>query len=409
MKAVCWKCIEDEYLKEIVKKEGKPQKCTLCDARRKAFTAEDLAGAVDPIMRKHFAPGEDVKRFGEDDKEWWEQEGDPLDYHLQEVFGQELGFEDDIVAALEEMDPADPRDGDMVFYDSTQDYVSVPIRPHAYFAEWNYVSEDLKHRRRFFSSAASDLFARVFEDVETRKLRNSETGDDEKIVREMPEASLLFRARICRSESFVKDAYKDPMKHVGPPPPEFARAGRMNVDGVVVFYGALDAKTCLAETRPAIGNDLAVIQMRTTKPLRLLDFGRLEQSYKRLSYFQSDFTEEVERGTFLRRLQNLISEPVVPGREMDYLITQTMAEYLGHVYHPKFDGVLFKSVQRDGGTNIVLFQNGEDGFPLTYVDESFELFSTSSVEYEHRKRYVGKYEDGEVWIGYGDSVWDEDD
>ncbi len=183
----------------------------------------------------------------------------------------------------------------------------------------------------------------------------------------------------------------------------------MNVDGVVVFYGALDAKTCLAETRPAIGNDLAVIQMRTTKPLRLLDFGRLEQSYKRLSYFQSDFTEEVERGTFLRRLQNLISEPVVPGREMDYLITQTMAEYLGHVYHPKFDGVLFKSVQRDGGTNIVLFQNGEDGFPLTYVDESFELFSTSSVEYEHRKRYVGKYEDGEVWIGYGDSVWDEDD
>jgi hypothetical protein len=67
------------------------------------------------------AAGEDVKRFGEDDKEWWEQEGDPLDHHLQEVFGQYLGFEDEIVAALEERDPADPRDGDIPFYDRSQD------------------------------------------------------------------------------------------------------------------------------------------------------------------------------------------------------------------------------------------------------------------------------------------------
>lgn len=409
MSAVCWKCLEDEYLKTIIKKKGKRQKCSLCDGTRKAFTAEDLAEAVDPIVREHFAQGEDVKKFGEDDAEWWEQEGDPLDHHLQEVTGQYLGFEDEIVEALEEKDPADERDGDIPFYDSSQNYVSIPIRPYAYYEEWSYVSEDIKHRRRFFSSAASALFARVFEDVETRKSRNRETGNDEKVIFEMPEGSLLFRARICHSQSLTKDAYRDPIKHVGPPPPESARAGRMNVDGVVVFYGALDQQTCLAETRPAIGNDIAVIQMRTTKPLRLLDFGRLEQSYKRLSYFQPDFTEQVERGAFLRRLQNLISQPVVPGREMDYLITQTMAEYLGHVHHPKFDGVLFKSVQRSGGTNVVLFQSGDDGFPLTYVDESFELFSTSSVEYKHRKRYMGKHEDGEVWIGHDDDAWDDED
>ncbi len=409
MSAVCWQCIKDEYLKVIVKNEGKVEKCTLCDRRRKAFTAEDLAEAVDPIMREHFALGEDVKRFGPDDEEWWEQEGDPLDHHLQEVIAQYLGFEDEIVAALEERDPADIQDGGSPFYDSSQDYVPVKIRPYAYYEEWNYVSEDLKHRRRFFSSAASALFARVFEDVETRKSRNRETGDDEKVIFEMPEGSLLFRARICHSESFVKDAYKDPIKHVGPPPPETARAGRMNVEGVVVFYGALDEQTCLAETRPAIGNDTAVIQMRSTKLLRLLDFGRLEQSYKRLSYFQPDFTEQVERGAFLRRLQNLISQPVVPGREMDYLITQTMAEYLGHVHNPRFDGVLFKSVQRSGGTNIVLFQNRDDGFPLAYVDESFHLFSTSSVEYKHRKRYVGKHDNGEVWIGYDHDGWDDED
>src|SRR5207253_918212 len=141
-----------------------------------------------------------------------------------EVIGQYLGFEDEIVSALEEGDPADPRDGDSPFYDGSQDYVEIKIRPHAYYAEWNHVSEDLKHRRRFFSSAASDLFSRVFGDVETRKLRNPDTGEDEKEAFEMPEGSDLFRARICQSESFVKEAYKDPMKHIGPPPSEFARA-----------------------------------------------------------------------------------------------------------------------------------------------------------------------------------------
>ena len=67
-----------------------------------------------------------------------------------------------------------------------------------------------------------------------------------------------------------------------------------------------------------------------------------------------------------------------------------------------FEGVLFKSVPREGGTNIVLFQGQDDRVPLTFVNESFELFSTSSVEYEHRKLYVGKHDDGEVWISYSD-------
>jgi hypothetical protein len=130
---------------------------------------------------------ENVKKFGPDDEEWWEQEGDPLDHHLQDVIGQYLGFEDEIVSALEEGDPADLRDGEIAFYDSTQDYVPVKIRPYAYVADWNHVSEDLKHRRRFFSSAAADLFSRVFEDVETRKSRNRrDSEDDERVIFEMP-------------------------------------------------------------------------------------------------------------------------------------------------------------------------------------------------------------------------------
>src|SRR6202035_2572480 len=112
------------------------------------------------------------------------------------------------------------------------------------------------------------------------------------------------------------------------PPADQARAGRMNVEGVVVFYGATDSETCVAEMRPALGGDTALIALQTTRPVRLLDFTRLEKSHNEgLSYFQPNFTAEVERLAFLRRLHTLISQPVVPGRESDYLITQTMAEY----------------------------------------------------------------------------------
>src|SRR5258708_5926999 len=108
--------------------------------------------------------------------------------------------------------------------------------------------------------------------------------------------------------------------------------------------------------RPALGGDTAVIELQTTKPLRVLDFTRLQEPHgEGLSYFQPDFTAEVERRAFLLRLHTLISQPVVPGREADYLITQTMAEYLAHVHQEPFGGILFKSVQRAGGVNVVLF------------------------------------------------------
>jgi len=71
----------------------------------------------------------------------------------------------------------------------------------------------------------------------------------------------------------------------------------MNADGVVIFYGATDQDTSLAEMRPPLGGDSAVITLRTTKTLRMLDFKRLQTAYggEPLSYFQPDFTEQVEK------------------------------------------------------------------------------------------------------------------
>ncbi len=402
--AVCWRCIEDEYLKKIVQEKGEPEECSLCHGdRENAVTAEGLAEILDPVVRENFAQGPVEPSIGEgdDDRVYYEQKGDPLSFHLQDVIGQFLGFEEEVVRALVRNEDVWPQDGEEAFFDGSQDYVPIPVRPQSYHEEWNFVTEDLKHRRRFFSSAAASLFRGLLEGVEEMPWWNSETRAEERVVWELPAGSKLFRARIWPSALTVIEASKDPLKHIGPPSPSEARAGRMNVDGVVAFYGAMDCKTCLAEVRPALGNDTAVITLSTTKSLRLLDFTRLEKSHRKLSYFQPDFAKQCEKGAFLRQLQNLISQPVVPGREQEYLITQTMAEYLAHVHATPFEGVLYKSVQRSGGINIVLFSDPNGEFPLEYLDKTFKIFSTESIQYTHEERRFGLRDEDIIWFDRG--------
>jgi hypothetical protein len=411
MSEVCWKCIEDVYLRERVKREGERLKCSVCRKTRKAFSVERLGEELAPILRQHIKLGREILTSDDNDHTYYEQQGDPLSHFVQEVLGQYFDFNEEIVDAVVSAEHVDVAGGGIPFFDSAADYESTPISLHAYYDEWNFVLQELKHSRRFFNSAAQSLFGRLFHGVETMKSFSSGAQPNESVVWALPEGSKLYRARRCDSFPQLNEFHAQPFEKCGPPPPNRARAGRMNVEGVAVFYGATDRETCLAEMRPAIGGDTAVIELQTTKSLRMLDFTRLQKSYGQgLSYFQSNFTEEAERLAFLRRLHTLISQPVVPGREEDYLITQTLAEYLAHVHQEPFDGLLFKSVQRDGGTNVVLFAYrdeetpGKRTFPLTYVDGSLKLFATKKIEYEHTQRHFME-DEGKLAPDYD---WDED-
>jgi len=409
MSAVCWKCVEDVYLSKRIKKEGEPLKCSVCGKKRKSFSVEELGEVLRPILRGQIKEGEDVPKIDESDHTYYEQQGDPLSHWVQEILGQYFNFNEEIVDAVVDSEHVDEADGEIRFFDSAASYESIPTSLHAYYSQWEFVLDELKHSRRFFSSSAKTLFDELFDGIETMK-SFGENNKDETVVWTLPEGSKLYRARTCESSSRLNEFHAHPMKNVGPPPPAQARAGRMNVEGVTVFYGGRDADTCLAEMRPALGGDTVVIELQTTKALRVLDFTRLQKSHgEGLSYFQPNFNSEVERLAFLRRLHRLISQPVVPGHESDYLITQTLAEYLAH--EDPFDGILFKSVQRAGGVNIVLFRERGKGdpdrpcFPLKYVDGSFKLFRTKTIQYKHKERRL--YVDGgKVSLAYDE---EEDD
>lgn len=412
--AICFECIEDFYLKEIVKNDGEPLQCSVCNEEsHNAITVEDLGKRMEPIMRQHFSQGPFRTMLGEDDSKWDEQEGDSLSWAVQVVLGQSFSFEDEIIGAVMEAEGCWPADGDECFWDDTSLYVENRVNCEHYFHQWNQTLNELKYGRRFFSSTAQTLFSKLFDGIENLKVRNRKKSHP--VIRYLPTGTRLYRSRICTSQSMRRDISSDPFKHVGPPPKDCARPGRMNPEGVVMFYGAREESTCLAEIRPALGNEIAIITLETTQPLRLLDFSRLEraQNVKVLSYFQPDFSEQVEKHHFLRHIHRLISQHVVPGRESDYLITQTMAEYLAHVYHKPFDGILFASSQHGKGANVVLFAEANlltnstaEAFRLSYVQNSIRFFATESIKYKHNEL--------KVWVINGEPEiisedWDEND
>ena len=64
-----------------------------------------------------------------------------------------------------------------------------------------------------------------------------------------------------------------------------------------------------------------------------------------------------------------ISAPVLPHNEaLDYLPTQMIAEYLAEKHESKLDGIIFESVQHEGGKNVVLFHHSSLVKPLVYPE-----------------------------------------
>jgi len=326
----------------------------------------------------------------EDDREAQDkiyQEGMPMSSVVQQVLNQFINVVDDIVDSVIELETR-KLNGCDPFWKKYSNYVEEANGAEHYLEKWKKALVELKHSRRFFSPTAKSLFEELFSDIDNLQGWNGE--EFQPVVRQFPPGTRIFRARICKNLSMMREIAIAPYLHVGPPPSEHALAGRMNPEGVSVLYSSREIDTCLAEMRPALGGDVAVIELSTTEPIRVLDFSRLERARSggAISFFQPDFSEQISKQYFLKHIHKLISQHVVPGRESEYIITQTMAEYLAHVHPNPFNGILFKSTQHENGENLVLFAeeswySPEGQFAVSYVPGSLKVFTTRTIKYEH--------------------------
>jgi hypothetical protein len=168
----------------------------------------------------------------------------------------------------------------------------------------------------------------------------------------------LYRARWFQDDAKLQAAIERPDIELGAPPTQVARAGRMNAQGIGVFYGATHSSVALAEIRPPVGSRVIVGRFDITRPLRLLDVGAMGLIKTEGSIFDVSFVQALQKSAFLQTLSARITQPVMPDDETsEYLVTQAIADYLATRTNTLLDGIIYPSAQQRGKRkrNVVLF------------------------------------------------------
>ncbi len=244
---------------------------------------------------------------------------------------------------------------------------------------WVRFENSIKTTARFFNPEASAILANMFHDIDSQGPTFGpvvvDAGPGTKF-------DAFYRARVFQAETQLREAMARPDREVGPPPTRIASSGRMNPAGIAVFYGATDARVALSEVQPPVGSKVLIARFQVLRPLRILDIEALERVAEGAgSIFDPDYIRRLERADFLRSLSNRMSRPVMPNdRELDYLPTQAIADFLANANHPRLDGILYPSVQAGfpsklpvlGGRvkprNVVLFPHAADVQPPNVPD-----------------------------------------
>jgi RES domain-containing protein len=375
-KRICHTCIGEAYLSAEVSASGEEGECDYCGDTAPSISIDDLAERVEQAFADHYT------RTATDPESWeerlmadressyvWERDGLPVHEAIQDAAGLDEEPAAHVLEILEEKHSLyHDKDnlGEESEFSSDAHYERRQPNSIGLHMGWHEFEQSLKTRARFFSSAGEELLARVFGGIDKIKTQAGRPL----VLDAGPTTPLnhIYRARVFQSDTALEDALCRPDVHLGSPPPRRARAGRMNAQGISVFYGATSEDVAIAEVRPPVGSRVAVARFEITRSLRLLDLTAANEAHEDGSIFDPSFKERLARAAFLRSLGARMVRPVMPDDEaIDYLPTQAVADYLATANEPRLDGIVFPSAQVEQGSNVVLFNHAarveEQAFP----------------------------------------------
>jgi RES domain len=365
-KYVCHHCVGEKYLSNIISDSSTLEVCNYCRKRYSAITIDDLADHVEGAFDRHFfrtsnqPSGLEYSLLSDKESNYdWERHGDPVLEVISDAAQIDESIAQDVLDILEERhsDFDAAASGDETEFDFDSHYEGKGADGSESQMGWSSIEETLKVRSRYFNRTAEEFFDRLFGDLDRLK-----TPDDTPIVIYAgPDCEIksFFRARVFHDISDLKRALARPDLELGPPPSKIARAGRMNAQGISVFYGAADPETAITEVRPPVGSRVIVGRFDLIKQVRLIDVQALRTLYVEGSFFDPEYIKQLDLAKFLGSLSTKMTMPVMPNDEpVEYLITQVIADYLSRIPKPGLDGMVFPSVQRKGErANVVLFNH----------------------------------------------------
>lgn len=351
---ICEKCIEEDDLQEYIASANGEPGCDFC-GREDARTCDfgDFMDHVEECVRGKYDQAVNwlsyVTREGGYVGETW----DTYDL-LTDTLG--IGL---------------PRDhnGDLLraMIDCIGDEPWCVIDPYgndplsALRGGWTNFCDVIKHHTRFFLDRWSAQPSRFrHNDSPTPAEVLTSLGDRIRrleLFETLPKGTDIYRARYCsHGTPWVLPA------DLGPPPIDKALVNnRMSPPGIVMFYGAMNVETALAETGEASGL-YTVATFRTRRDLWLLDLTNIPQPPR---FFQpipdSQAWSRVD-AEFFRDLVTDFARPIERDDRVhvEYIPTQVFTEYCRLQFHhehgiPPLDGILYPSARKPGQAAVVLF------------------------------------------------------
>jgi len=218
---------------------------------------------------------------------------------------------------------------------------------------WEAFKQLVKHEMRYFFATRLTGSGDPGDMTAAQLLKAvSDLGENQPAVWPAPCPSVLYRARMARTERQASEWRR--ASDIGPPPPEKAAANRMSPAGISIFYGGTDRVTAIAEAGAHAAHRYVVTGgFIPTREIRLIDLTNLPEP-------PSIFDGSSHREFFvLRFLQKFIDDITLPveldGREhIDYVPTQVFTEYFRYAFPGRVDGLMFPSAQGPGN-NVALF------------------------------------------------------
>jgi hypothetical protein len=352
-KIVCHECVGDNFLKQYIKKNGSIDICNYCGKSVKSIGLEELMKLIMDGIWSEYEDAIGCMGFNSREggyigaKTWnsYDLIHDELCYELK-IDNESLL--DDIANLIDDgitwcpKSPYSLRDHDEHYYTwkSFSDQLKNSVR-YVFFKLPTHEDNQYKRYKK-----PSDILETIAESI-----------SDLDLVSKIKKNTPLYRGRMHNETELVKNA-----KSLGAPPSNRAKAGRMNPEGISMFYAAFDELTALKEIYDMRRYQATIGIFYNQKRLNVINLNKI--SNKQLpSIFDIVNRESRISLLFLRKFISEITSKVNDDDLLAYIPTQVVTEYFRYVYRThdgkNIDGLIYPSSLRKDGKCIVLFFDSE--------------------------------------------------
>lgn len=234
---VCYGCVDDDHLQQLIRSEGRSTGCFYCGKKRKAISIGRLSDLVAEVMYAFF----ESAPYGE--------RGDELTFHVAEILGcgdSCAPLVGDVCGELVSCSQWQIMQGDEPRFDEFGLYSRLQFWPVETERKWRDFKSGIMHKSRFFNQSGKEFLEWLFGSIDSFRRGSTSDLNEDGVVRTIKADGNveLFRAREC-SLAEAQEIARNPDDQLGAPPKEKARAGRMNPEGVPVFMVPLKEKPAL--------------------------------------------------------------------------------------------------------------------------------------------------------------------